>query len=441
MRTGHDAVDAVGVGIGPANLSLAALLADEPGLTATFIDRKPDFDWHAGLMLPDARMQVSFLKDLVTPVDPTNPYSFLSFLVERKRLYRLLVTGRDRVPRKEFEQYCRWAAGRLPSLRFGVAASGIEWDGRAFTVHTGSGSLRARNVVCGTGRSPYLPECAAGHDDRRVFHAARLLDAPREFGGARVAVVGGGQSGAEVVHHLLHHADRPASIVWGSSRANLFPLDDSPFVDELFLPNYSRYFHGLAPVRRARLLEQQRMASDGVSVDLLEAIYQRLYDLEALDGVERPCHILMDHRLVAIEEAAGALRVVWTAEGDPRPLSRTVDYVVCATGYRHGLPELLNGIGDRLPLRQGRPVVRSDFSLDWDGPAEHRIYVQNAARHEFGVADPNLSLLAWRSAIIANSLLGRERYDTGPVSAAVDWAPAPEEPDRPLDVALNGHCR
>lgn len=43
------------------------------------------------------------------------------------------------------------------------------------------------------------------------------------------------------------------------------------------------------------------------------------------------------------------------------------------------------------------------------------------------MADPNLSLLAWRSAVITNSLLGHERYDTGSVSTALDWAPAGPE--------------
>jgi lysine N6-hydroxylase len=37
-----------------------------------------------------------------------------------------------------------------------------------------------------------------------------------------------------------------------------------------------------------------------------------------------------------------------------------------------------------------------------------------------GIADPNLSLMAWRSAIIANSLLGREAYDVKGESSVFD---------------------
>nr|QDO67123.1 PyrM [Streptomyces candidus]QDX19153.1 L-lysine N6-monooxygenase [Streptomyces candidus]QER91004.1 pyfH [Streptomyces candidus] len=435
MSTGHDVLDVVGIGIGPANLSLAALLAAESSeLNVAFLDRKPHFGWHSGLMLPDAQMQVHYLKDLVTPVDPTNPFSFTAFLVATKRFYRLLVTGRSKVPRREFEQYCRWAAERIPNLRFGVEVREVTWNGELFVVHTDQGVLHARNVVSGTGLVPRLPSFATGHDPQEVFHASTLLDVPRTFAGRRVAVVGGGQSGAEVVHHLLTSPDRPASIVWGTSRSNLLPLDDSPFVDELFVPNYSRYFHGLPAKRRMELVDEQKMASDGVSVSLLEAIYHRLYDLEMLEGEERPCRMLLGHSLTTVDKTPTGLLTRWMP-GAGAEVGHEVDVVICATGYRHGLPRPLHGLPRHLREAMcgddGEITVRPDFSLDWEGPQDRRMYVQNAARHSFGVADPNLSLLAWRSATIANSVLGYERYDVGEVGAVLDWTSSADS-----DVAL-----
>lgn len=423
MRTPPEVYDLVGVGAGPSNLSLAALTAREPGLSTVFLERKPAFDWHPGLMLPDAEMQVHFLKDLVSPVDPTNPYSFPAFLVDTRRLYRLLVTGRSKVPRREFEQYCRWAADRMDNLRFGVTSEAVEWDGAAFLVHTTAGLLRGRNVAVGTGLPAKLPQCAAGHDPDRVFHSEQLLKKERDFAGKRVAVVGGGQSGAEVVHCLLSSpAQRPAKIIWGTRRSNLLPLDDSPFIDELFLPDFSRHFYSLPETEREAAVDRLRMASDGISLSLLQALYKQLYDLELLEGV-RPCRILLDRRLTTLQQTGDALSTAWKPARGGAPLEEEVDLVVCATGYEHGMSDLLLGLKDRLSLQHGAPAVRPDFSLDWDGPAENRIYVQNAARREFGVADPNLSLLAWRSAVITNSLLGKGRYDTGAVSTALDWEP------------------
>nr|AVW82904.1 L-lysine N6-monooxygenase [Nocardia interforma ATCC 21072] len=427
MSTGHDVLDVVGIGIGPANLSLAALLAgQDSGLKVAFLDRKPRFGWHAGLMLPDVQMQVHYLKDLVTPVDPTSPYSFPAFMVDTKRFYRLLVSGRSKVPRREFEQYCRWAAERIPNLRFGVEVRDLTWNGELFVVRTDQGDLLARNVVSGTGLAPRLPSFASGHDPEQVFHASTLLDVPRKLQGRRIVVVGGGQSGAEVVHHLLTVPDRPASIVWGTSRTNLLPLDDSPFVDELFVPNYSRYFHSLPAKRRVELVEEQKMASDGISAGLLEAIYRRLYDLEVLEGEHRPCRTLLGHALTTVEKTPSGLLTRWMPNaGDEVGIE--ADVVICATGYRHGLPRPLYGLPSTLLAAMsgddGEIAVRPDFSLDWDGPGDRRVFVQNAARHSFGVADPNLSLLAWRSATIANSVLGFERYPVAEVSTVLDWPP------------------
>lgn len=416
--------DLVGVGIGPSNLSLAALTSGEPDLSSVFIDQKDAFDWHPGMMLPEAHMQVHFLKDLVTPVDPTNPYSFLAFLVATKRLYRLLVTGRSKIPRREFEQYCQWVAKRLDRLRFGVRATNVEWNGSAFAVHTSEGVLHARNVVVGTGLTAKLPQSADGHDSERVFHSEQLLSRPRSLAGKRVAVVGGGQSGAEVVHYLLtSETQRPERIVWGTRRSNLLPLDDSPFVDELYLPDYSRHFHSLPEAERDEIVQRLRLTSDGISIPLLEDLYRRLYDLEILEGWGRNYRILPDHRLAALTESPNGLVSVWQPTRGGEPVREEVDIVVCATGYEHSMPDLLLGLKDQLALNHGLPAVRSDFSVDWHGPSTNRIFVQNGARREYGVADPNLSLLAWRSAVITNSLLGRERYDTQSVSTALDWAP------------------
>ena len=91
-------LDIAGLGIGPANLSLAAL-CDEAGgeIRARFFDRKPAFSWHRGMMLPGARLQCSWIKDLVTPVVPTSRFGFLSYLADRGRLGWEALCGAVRV--------------------------------------------------------------------------------------------------------------------------------------------------------------------------------------------------------------------------------------------------------------------------------------------------------------------------------------------------------
>jgi lysine N6-hydroxylase len=97
------------------------------------------------------------------------------------------------------------------------------------------------------------------------------------------------------------------------------------------------------------------------------------------------------------------------------------DLVVLATGSSYALPDALRPLASRIRWDRDGYAVRSDFSIEWDGPPGLRIYAQNAARHMRGVADPNLSLMAWRSAVIANSLLGRAVYDVNGESAVFDF--------------------
>src|SRR6266446_6999184 len=71
--------DIIGIGVGPANLSLAALLHPHRA-KALFLTDQLSFKWHEGFEVPQSRVQMSYLKDLVTPVDPTSLFSFLNYL-------------------------------------------------------------------------------------------------------------------------------------------------------------------------------------------------------------------------------------------------------------------------------------------------------------------------------------------------------------------------
>jgi len=407
------------VGVGPFNLSLAALVAPS-GFNARFFERSANFEWHPGLLLPEATLQVSYLKDLVTLVDPTSPYSFLAFLRAHKRLYRFINRTEARVSRTEFNQYLQWVAGRLPNVEFGAEVREVALDEQGFSVQADRRLIRTKNIVLGTGLVPTVPPWARPYLGNDVFHSNDYLRRPFDATGRVVAVVGGGQSGAEVVWHLLLDlAHLPAQLVWISHRPNFLPLDESPFTNELFNPVYSDYFFSLAPEQRDTLLAEQRLASDGISPVLLQRIYDRLYDLEFLEPAGRRVRLLPGHEVVDMQHGSAGCDLIvrdrWGAGQTVR-----ADVIVLGTGYRYELPEAMKPLADRMSWdRDGFPV-RADFSVEWDGPPQFRIYAQDAARHTRGVADPNLSLMAWRSAIIANSLLGRQVYDVSGESSVFD---------------------
>ena len=126
--------DVIGVGIGPFNLSVAALLDPYRELDVRFFEREKEFQWHPGLLFPEANIQVSYLKDLVTPADPTSRFSFLNFLFVTKRLYRFINANFSRVTRMEFNQYLRWTCSQLPTLEFNRKVESVSFDGRSLIV-------------------------------------------------------------------------------------------------------------------------------------------------------------------------------------------------------------------------------------------------------------------------------------------------------------------
>ncbi|MCU2369657.1 lysine N(6)-hydroxylase/L-ornithine N(5)-oxygenase family protein, partial [Enterobacter hormaechei subsp. oharae] len=146
--------DFIGIGIGPFNLSIAALAEGLDGFSSLFLERKPHFSWHPGMMVPDCHMQTSFLKDLVSAVEPTNRHSFLNYLVQRKKFYRFLTTEQRTVSREEFADYLCWAADNLTNLAFSQQVQQVRFDEQngLFEVVTQRDRFLARHVCVGIGK-------------------------------------------------------------------------------------------------------------------------------------------------------------------------------------------------------------------------------------------------------------------------------------------------
>jgi lysine N6-hydroxylase len=417
--------EVVGTGLGPFNLSLAALVEPLTDLRIRFFEARSAFHWHSGMMLPGARLQVSFLKDLVTLVDPSSPFTFLNFLATERRLYRFLIAGDGRCSRQEFERYYQWVAGQLKSVRWDQRVERIELSGDRFAVTTADGrDVTADNIVIGSGRQPWLPEFARPLAGDSVLHSGQLRFVNPSLAGKRVMVVGAGQSGAEVVSHVLSGAmGLPATLTWVSSRVGFLPIDDSPFTNEWFHPGYVDHFYDLSPERRRELLAHQRLASDGVSEPLLRDIYRRLYDLDVLAPGQLRHRLLACRRLIGLDREQGRLSATLLDQDTGTVESFPTDVVVLATGYRSEFPGYLEPLRTRLLDGDGHFRVRRDYSLSWDGPPNRGIYVQNAGEHSHGIADPNLSLAAWRSARIINAIFGRSIYHIEDPESTLVWGP------------------
>lgn len=400
--------DLVGIGIGPFNLGLAALADPIDDLDAVFLEAREEFRWHAGMMLPRATLQVPFLADLVTMADPTSAYSFLNHLKQVGRIYPFYIREDFHPLRSEYDAYCRWVADRLGSLRFGRAVTRVEHDGSTYVVHDAAGGVRrARRLVLGVGTTPRLPEACRDLGEG-VLHTADYLDRRGDLlGRRRIAVVGSGQSAAEVFADLL--AARPEhgyELTWVTRSARFWPMEYTKLTLELTSPEYTAYFQRLPRQRREELLSSQAPLYKGISADLVNAIFDELY-AQRVDGLPDPTMLATTELVDAREEDEGIVLELHHREQD-QPLRLTADAVVVGTGYAPSFPSFLEPIRDRLVLdERDRFTARADYSVDRAGG---EVFVQNAEEHTHGFVAPDLGMGAHRNAVLLNTITGREVY-------------------------------
>lgn len=275
-RTSHDGLhDLICVGFGPASLAIAVALHDMlsttnpalvPGLTQSpkvaFFERQSSFAWHAGMLVPGATMQISFIKDLATLRNPKSDFTFLNYLHRQKRLIHFSNQATFLPLRREYEDYLRWCAGWFAEVVeydqdvldvTPVQASTSDSKIRSFLVRSRNGTTgeithcRARHVVIAVGGRPTLPE-SLRRDHPRIFHSSQyarvipsllknIRDASKAQGAEnshvfspqplQIAVIGNGQSAAEIFNDL--HSRCPeintSMLVKGAA---LRPSDDSP---------------------------------------------------------------------------------------------------------------------------------------------------------------------------------------------------------------------
>ncbi|MCS6573872.1 lysine N(6)-hydroxylase/L-ornithine N(5)-oxygenase family protein [Curtobacterium poinsettiae] len=414
-RTADTVHDVVGIGIGPFNLGLACLTDPIADLDAVFLDAADGFAWHHGMMLDDATIQVPFLADLVTMADPTSPFSFLAWLKETGRLYPFYIREDFHPLRSEYDAYCRWAADRLDTLRWGRRVTAVEHDPvtDTFTVHAetdqGPETYRAHHVVVGIGTEPSVPAPLRGIGGPAV-HSAEFLpnrNALRDAGS--IAVVGSGQSAAEVYRELLEDIRQDGyRLDWITRSPRFFPMEDTKLTLEMTSPEYTDHFHGLPEAVRDRLGREQRGLYKGISADLVDDLYDQLYRISARGPV--PTTLRTETSVVDAAWLAdrGTYRLTLRHEQLDQTYEHEVEQLVLATGYTPRVPRFLDPV-EHLVARdsRGRLAVARDHHVDTLGG---RIWVQNAEEHTHGLTAPDLGMGAWRNASIIRSVTGRPVY-------------------------------
>lgn len=351
--------DIIGIGFGPSNLALSvavgehnAGLAADGRLNALFLERQPRFGWHRGMLIEDATMQVSFLKDLVTLRNPTSDYSFLCLLREQGRLIDFLNQKTFFPLRMEFHEHFEWAAARVAHpVSYGSEVIAVDPvrddDGRVtfFDVTrraTGRPGTtvthRTRNISVAMGLEPHVPpglELA-----ERVWHTSELIPRAEQLAATgapvrRAVVLGAGQSAAETVDYL-HRTFPDAEFCSVFAKYGYTPADDSPFANRIFDPEaVDVYFSAPSAVKQSLLDYHRSTNYSVVDVDLIESLYATTYR-EKVAGRERLRFLDVSRVRDVVPGAGGTgggldVTVEFLPTGEQQTLS--ADVLVLATGY------------------------------------------------------------------------------------------------------------
>lgn len=408
-------LDFVGVGFGPSNLALAIAVHehnDSPAVTrpvtAEFVEVKPQFGWHTGMLIPGATMQISFLKDLVTQRSPQSQFTFLNYLTERGRLTEFINYKTFFPTRLEFHDYLAWAADKVgATVRYGSRVAAIRDVDGAFDVEvTGShaGRLRARNVVIAGGLDPQLPpsvtRSARQIHNHGLLHDLERLPARRHD---RFVVVGAGQSAAEVAAYL--HDLSPSIEVHGVfAKYGYSPADDSPFANRVFDPDAVDDFYAAEPGVRRQLINYHRSTNySAVDLPLIEDLYAREY-AERVAG-NRRLFLRGASSVHKSEEDDDGVRVHILHHPTGSIDEIDCDAVIYATGFQPApLRGILGELYDDLVLEDGQPVVSRDYRLATSPPTAGSLYIQGNTEHTHGLTSSLLSNIAVRSAEILQSI-------------------------------------
>ncbi|MBZ5737118.1 lysine N(6)-hydroxylase/L-ornithine N(5)-oxygenase family protein [Nocardioides mangrovi] len=397
--------DFIGIGVGPFNLGLACLADPLDELDGLFLEAREELSWHPGMMLDDATLQVPFLADLVTMADPTSRWSFLSYLKETGNLYPFYIRESFYPLRREYDDYCRWAAERLPSVELGQAVTSVEHDGASYVVTTGTGDVhRTRRLVLGVGTSPKVPESLQGLG----IHSSAYLDHKRDLQRLdSITVVGSGQSAAEIYRDLLAESpDHGYRLTWLTRSPRFFPMEYTKLTLEMTSPEYTSYFHDLPDATRERLGREQRSLYKGISGDLVDEIFDLHYRLRVQgDG---PHTTLVTNTSVTDASYDGGYELACHHDETGEDFTLRTDGLVLATGYAAQVPAFLEPVRDRIRWdEQGRYDVARGYTIDHQ---DREIYVQNAEEHTHGLAAPDLGMGAYRNSVILAAMTGREVY-------------------------------
>lgn len=458
--------DLVCIGFGPASLAIAVALHDALDMTGlspdlsslhgrppkvAFLERQRQFSWHAGMLLPGAKMQITFIKDMATLRNPRSEFTFINYLHENNRLVEFTNLNTFLPQRIEYEDYMRWCASRFEDV--------VEYNQDVFQImpeksprsngktdtfvvmskNTKTGEItprKTKQVVIAAGGRPSIPKPfpqrhpRVVHSSQFYYIAPKLLKDPQHP--YKISVVGSGQSAAEIFDNLHSHYPnaRTSLLIKGAA---LRPSDDSPFVNEIFNPSRVDSTYAQSPRLRAAAIAEDRRTNYGVvRLELLERIYETIYTQRIRYGsspaeeAKWPHRILPHRSITRVEDPSASPEGVklyirdespqyefGAPAGEEKEEVMDVDVVFVATGYTRNVHEELLSDAWGLVKSGDREGAKWEVSRDYriqfaEGKVSEDagVWLQGCCESTHGLSDTLLSVLATRGGEVVKSIFG-----------------------------------
>ncbi|WP_059105798.1 lysine N(6)-hydroxylase/L-ornithine N(5)-oxygenase family protein [Shouchella shacheensis] len=415
--------DVIGIGIGPFNLGLAALLEERTELSAAFFDENTSFEWHPGMLLEGTDLQVPFLADLVTMANPQSRYTFLNYIHENGRMLPFYFFNRFDIPRREYNAYCQWVANQVGSCHFGRRVTNaiyVEEEGRyKLTVHYPDSSegeiFYAKHLVVGTGNTPLVPPGVEEVVNDDVIHSSTYAFHQEEIKQANaVTVVGSGQSAAEIFYTLL--TDQPEhgyKLSWFTRSPGFFQLEESKLGQEVFSPEYVDYFHKLPYDTRQDALPLLGSLRNGVQQKTLHKIYDRLYH-QTVHQTKAAVRIQALVEVNGVKKAGeGTYELDCWQWQEERAFVHKSEKVIFSTGYKPNVPKWLQAMESELVMESEKEfAVNRNAALVFKKKRAGQVYSLTNLDHSHGTSATNLALSVQRNMRIVNELAGENVYET-----------------------------
>ncbi|ADF40881.1 lysine N(6)-hydroxylase/L-ornithine N(5)-oxygenase family protein [Priestia megaterium] len=413
----RDILDVIGVGVGPFNLGLAALI-DKTDCTYKCFEQKKEFNWHPGMLLEGTTLQVPFMADVVTMVDPKSPYTFLNYLHEHERLYQFYFFEKFHIPRNEYNHYCRWVASQLSGLEFNSTVKEVKMheDAKPFyevTVEK-EGKLHtyySYHLVTGVGTQPVVPRDFQSVASDTFYHSAQYkMNREQTLKAKSITVIGSGQSAAEIVYDLLQQQPQfDYKLNWYTRSKGFYPMEYSKLGLEHFSPDYTRYFYRLPQEKKESVLRNQALLYKGISFETIGDIYDLIYE-RTIGGKEVPLTMRALTELAGVEKTNDThLLTLHQYEQDSFEKEES-EIVIMATGYHAKEPSFMEGLKEHLLFdEKGQLKINELYQVEMKKKGA-QLFVQNGELHTHGVGAPDLGLGAYRNAVLINQIAGKNVY-------------------------------